>query len=60
MKLDTLREVKLWDDVYDFANISSKSRPTLSVDQPQCLMDDPIKFIDTAALSVWDLSDIAV
>lgn len=59
MKLDTLREVKLWDDVYDFANISSKSRPTLSVDQPQCLMDDPIKFIDTAALSVWDLSDIA-
>lgn len=60
MKLDTLREVKLWDDGFDFANISSKTRPTsLSIDRVRCHIDDPIKFINTAALGVWDLSDIA-
>lgn len=59
MKLDTLREVKLWDDAYDYANIATSSRATLSVDRPQCHIDDPIKFIDTSALGVWDLSDIA-
>lgn len=59
MKLDTLRQVKLWDDVYDFENISPKASPTLTIDRRKCHIDDPIQFIDTDALAIWDLSDIA-
>ena len=59
MKLDTLREVQLWDDSHDFIHLTSKGRIALQGQPTRNHLDDPMKFIDTAALSVWDLSDIA-
>lgn len=59
MKLDTLREVELWDDVYDFENISSKASPVLTTNRHKCHLEDPLKFIDPQTLGIWDLSDIA-
>lgn len=57
MKLDTLREVQQWDDAYAFMGMGSKAGS--SVDREVFHLDDPMKFIDTETLSVWDLSDIA-
>lgn len=59
MKLDTLREVQLWDEAYAYGNLSSKGRSAQSIDQSKAHLADPMNFIDTASLSVWDLSDIA-
>lgn len=59
MKLDTLREVQLWDDAHDYAHVSAKVRSAVSTERAKGHLEDPLKFIDTTALGVWDLSDIA-
>lgn len=58
-KLDTLREVLLWDEAFSFGHLCAQGRAGKSLDLLMSHLEDPMRFIDMRSLSVLDLSDIA-
>ncbi|GAB0093934.1 Ubiquitin-protein ligase E3A, N-terminal zinc-binding domain [Sergentomyia squamirostris] len=54
-KLDTLREVELWDPLHDWELIAT---PPSIIIKKKCFTDDPMNYLDTE-FGVWQLEDIA-